>query len=375
MRFSEVIGSGLIKDRLIAAAKSGHVPHALLFHGAQGTAAFALARAFAAFLLCENQSSLTDSCGSCAACHKFDKAIHPDVHPIYPVPGAGEGGQEQPDPEIPFLAEWRTVWPSWHYPSLSAWSETVQSAGKSFIISKNESRVINKALALKAFEGRYKIIFLWLPEWMNATAGNRLLKILEEPPAGTIFILVSEQPDKIMATILSRTQMIHVMPHTEEEIITFLSQQHGLGIAEATRIAAMSEGSMLKALAWLHAGGLDAVNFALQWFRDSRDLNAASLNERTDAFTKLNKEEQKAVLQQAFQLVRDSMVYRYATDTLLRLPDERKEVIRRLSTKLSLERCEALLRILNDTTYHLERNANPRLTFYDTSLLLHEQLL
>jgi DNA polymerase-3 subunit delta' len=372
MRFAKVIGSATIKERLVSAAQSGHVPHALLFHGDPGSAAFSLAKALGAYLLCENQQAGRDSCGQCAACHKYDKGIHPDLHFIYPVPGAAES--DQGEPEMPFLPEWRNLWQTHHFPELNGWAEAVQSTGKAFLISKNESRVINKAASLKAFEGRYKLIFLWLPEMMNPTAGNRLLKLLEEPPAQTLFILISEEPDKVMATILSRTQIIHVQPFNSVEIQSYLEGEHQLSTSEAVLIAGRSEGSILKALAWLNSEGTDTVNFALQWFRDSRDLNAAGLSERSDAFAKLNKQDQKAVIQQAFQLVRESMVYRFATEELLRLPEERKEIIRRLSTKLSLERCEALLKILNDTGYHLERNANSRLTFFDTSLLLHEQL-
>lgn len=372
MRFSKVVGHKAIREQLLHAIQRDHVPHALLFHGRAGSGAFSLARALGAAMLCTQRTESGDSCGVCHACSMYDKLVHPDVAWIYPVAGSTDTDHE---PEMPHLHEWRSYILSEAYPVLSAWSASLDKSGKAFLISKNESRVLLKSLALKSFEGGYKLVFVWLPELMNSTAANRILKILEEPPAQTLFLLISENLEQVLPTILSRAQLVHVVPYTHEEVADYLMSHKGLAETDATGVAALSEGSMHQAHQLIDQDPFILADFALEWFRASRDLTYPQVGTLTSRFVEFNREEQKGVFQQAFKLVRDSLVFRYGSADLLRLPDDRKETIKRLSSKVSLERAEALNHVLNKALVHLERNANDRLTFFDTTLELHRLLV
>ncbi len=372
MRFSNVYELGELTAKLKQAVSHDHLAHALLIHGRAGSGAFMLAKALGAILVCEHPTEMGDSCGKCAGCTKYDKFIHPDVTFIYPVAGAGD--RDSQEPEIAHLAEWRGYLGQNTFPNLQSWGEYLGSLGKAFIISKNESRVIAKALSLKPFEASVKIIFLWLPEMIHVTAANRLLKLLEEPPIATKIIMIAEALDSILPTILSRTQILHVPPYTESEVEQYLLSNKQAEASEAEKIAAVTEGNMAEALHLLNHKGVDPAAFALDWFRASRDVAFPQLNDLMTLFAEMNKEEQKGMFHHAFKLVRDSLVLRYGSESLLRVPDSRKEVIKRLSSKLPLERCESCLTILNDAVYHIERNGNPRIIFLDTSLQLHQQL-
>ena len=206
MRFSDIIGLEDTKQQLIAAVKSNHVAHAQLFFGSEGSANLALALAFATYINCTNQSD-SDSCGTCASCTKIDKLVHPDVQFIFPVSSTKKVTGKSVVSSS-YMNEWRSFILNNPYSGIEQWSASYGAENKQSNISKEESRNIIKNLSLKAFEAEYKIMLIWLPEFMHPSAANGILKILEEPPKKTIFLLVTNDYEKLLTTILSRCQFL-----------------------------------------------------------------------------------------------------------------------------------------------------------------------
>ena len=225
MHFRDIPGLEETKRLLTGAVRQGHVAHALLFAGSEGGGALPLALAFAAYLNCLAPTE-TDSCGSCSNCVKIHKHIHPDVQYVFPVTTTKSVTKEPVSQK--FMAEWRAFLQEEPYGSLNAWLQHMGAENKQGNISREESRQLIRVLSLKAFEAPFKVIILWLPELLHATSANALLKILEEPPAQTVFLLVSNDSDRLLPTISSRLQRIQVRPFSEDELSAYLEQTQEL---------------------------------------------------------------------------------------------------------------------------------------------------
>ena len=222
MRFGDIYGLEEIKRGLIEAVQKGHVAHAQLFSGPTGSANLALALAFITYINCENPTE--DSCGTCASCQKNTKFIHPDVHFIFPVSSTTRiTGKDVLSTN--FLKEWRHFLEEDPYGDIADWSVVFGGENKQLNISKGESKSIIQKLSLKAFEGGYKTILIWLPEYMHASAANGILKVLEEPADRTLFLLVTQNHEKLLGTILSRTQKVFIRSFNPSEISAILQNQ------------------------------------------------------------------------------------------------------------------------------------------------------
>ncbi len=219
MRFSNIPGHQETKTALINAVKNHHVAHAQLFFGKEGSANLTLALAYAAYLNCETPTE-TDSCGSCSSCTKIDKLIHPDLHFVFPKTAKQSGDDDKNKGDV--MSHWRNFIFTNPYGNSVDWAELSGSAGKQLNISKEEGKHIIKTVSMKAFEARYKILIIWLPEFMNISAANSILKVLEEPPENTIYLMVTNDYEKLLTTIISRTQLIRVPDFKEEDIERFL---------------------------------------------------------------------------------------------------------------------------------------------------------
>ena len=222
MYFKDIIGQDDIKARLLNMVRKGTVPHALLFSGPEGTGKLPMAIAFARYLLCKNSAD-NDSCGTCPSCYKMNKLVHPDLHFLYPVINKSKTSQKPTrcDDEI---KNWREIVTEKEYFNLEDWLISLGADNKQAQIFAAESDVITNKLSLKSTEGGYKIAIIWYPEKMHPACSNSLLKLLEEPPQKTVFILVSNNPDMILETITSRTQRIEFKRLQENEISPKLQQ-------------------------------------------------------------------------------------------------------------------------------------------------------
>ena len=216
MRFSKLPGHKDIIDKLICTVREGRVSHAQLFTGTEGCGSLAMAMAYAQYVSCENKSE-NDSCGICKSCDKYQKLIHPDYHFVFPV--IKSKSYQEPVSDN-YLVQWRELVGKSAYFSLNDWLNTLEVGNAQGQISVNESSEVIRKLSLKSFESDYKIMIIWLPEKMHPAAANKLLKLIEEPPAKTLFLLVSDEPDRILPTILSRCQLVKIPAFSEEEIVT-----------------------------------------------------------------------------------------------------------------------------------------------------------
>jgi DNA polymerase III subunit delta' len=367
MRFQDIIGLEEVKRKLIEAVRSDHVAHAQLFLGAEGSANLAMALAFANFLNCENRLE-DDACGVCASCTKNAKHIHPDLHFVFPTAATLKIKREDATSEK-FLKEWRDYLLKTPYGNLSDWSFHFGWENKQLIIPRQESRNIITNLSLKAFEGKFKVMLIWLPELMNGNAANGILKVLEEPPAKTIFLMVSNDENKLLTTIRSRVQLLKIPSFSDENIQTKLRQE-GLDDAKTQEIAYLAEGNMREALS-LVAGGqnLGSDQFK-QWMRFCFTFDFQSLVKMADEFQSGGKEFQKALLNSGSKVMRDTLIHQYAIDELERIPETEKGFVANFSKVFSTEKIAEVVPKIEEANYHIERNANPKILFLDLSIAI-----
>ncbi|MFT6828369.1 MAG: DNA polymerase-3 subunit delta' [Roseivirga sp.] len=367
MRFQDIIGLEEVKQKLIEAVRSDHVAHAQLFLGAEGSANLAMALAFANFLNCENRQE-EDACGVCASCTKNAKHIHPDLHFIFPTSATLKIKREDATSEK-FLKEWRDYLHKMPYGNLSDWSFHFGWENKQLIIPRQESRNIITSLSLKAFEGKFKIMLIWLPELMNGNAANGILKVLEEPTAKTIFLMVSNDENKLLTTIRSRVQLLKIPSFSDENIQTKLRQE-GLDDAKTQEIAYLAEGNMREALSLATGGQNLGSDQFKQWMRFCFTFDFQALVKMADEFQSGGKEFQKALLNSGSKVMRDTLIHQYAVAGLERIPEAEKGFVANFSKVFSTEKIAEVVPKIEEANYHIERNANPKILFLDLSITI-----
>ncbi len=258
MLFSQIIGQQEVKDRFIRSVSEGRIPHAQLLFGPEGVGKLPLAIAYAQYICCEHRGA-RDACGVCPSCLKYNKLAHPDLHFVFPIiKPAGKQSAVCDD----FMGDFRKLVLEKTYFSVDEWYSRISGDAKQGMIYTNESEEIVRKLSMKTYEAEYKVMIVWLPEKLHESAANKLLKILEEPYEKTLFLLVSNAPDAIITTILSRTQRIQVPGLADAEIKQALLDRHdGLTEAEAADVARIAGGSYLRAEMLLEDGNESRVNF------------------------------------------------------------------------------------------------------------------
>jgi len=361
MLFQEIIGQNAIKEQLIQSVFENRVSHAQLFLGPEGSGSFALALAYAQFISCTERSR-TDSCGNCASCRKYNKLIHPDLHFSYPFFRGGEKEDSMAD-----LGEWRDLVLSNPYFDLDEWRLRLDAQNKQPNINKAECLNILHRLSLKAFESEYKTMIIWLPEYLK-NEGNRLLKTLEEPANKTLIILVAQNQDQILNTIISRTQLVKIPALKNEDIVRYLTDNKDISEAQASRIAYLSDGNMQAALNLLKEDDHDDFRNFTGWMRMTFADKGAQIIDFVDELSKLGRENQKNMLRYGVQLIRECVMMLSGAESLVHLPSAELDFVKNFSKHLDLAKCEALVNGLEKAHYHIERNANPKILFLDVSL-------
>ena len=253
MKFTEVIGQEEAKARLLQMVAGGRLPHAMMLCGPSGSGKMALALAFASYLLCENRGDGGDSCGRCRQCAMVAKWEHPDLHFTFPTIKLPSMSPEHKPVSDDFMRQWRQMLSEGPYFSMNRWMEMMGAENQQAIITAGESDGLTRKLSLKSSQGGYKVSVIWLPERMNQECANKMLKLIEEPPSRTVFIMVCEEPDKLLDTIRSRTQRIDVRRTDDESIRQALVERRGIGEDTARRVARMAGGSWLRAVEALDA--------------------------------------------------------------------------------------------------------------------------
>ncbi|MBD2714587.1 hypothetical protein KBK19_06035 [Microvirga sp. STR05] len=375
MRFSDIPGQQQVKQLLVQSVRRNHVAHAQLFRGAEGSAALALALAYAAFLNCESRTpEAEDSCGQCPSCQKIDKLIHPDLNFILPVTTTKAVPKDATSSK--FAAEWRGFVLENPYQGFNDWMQHIGAENKQGSISKEESLQLLRLVSLKAFEARFKLVIIWLPELMHPAAANAVLKLLEEPPPATVFLLVSFSPELLLPTIISRVQPVVVRPLSEEELTNWLRDAHQVPEVKARQLAQLAEGNPGMALAAQASTAADHDYFDLfaKWMRTCFSNKVSDILEKSDEFQKLGRENQKEFLQYALTLLRKVLLFGLDPKLVPHLSAQEQPFVQGFSRFVTPRNADPLTRELNEAHYHIERNASPRMVFVDTSLRVAELL-
>lgn len=371
MQFSQIVGLAHVKQSLIQSVTGSHVAHAQMFLGTAGSANMAMALAYATYINCENRNS-HDSCGVCSSCVKMQKHIHPDVQYVFPTYSLGTGDKDKQRADI--VANWRSFLSQNPYSSLPDWANHIQAENKQCIISVDESRNIVKNISLKAFEGEYKMVFIWLPEMMNQAAANSILKILEEPPEKTLFLLISNSLESNLATIISRTQIVTIPTYQANEVAETLQKVFEITEEQALHASQLEQNNVNEALKLCFGEESDSNQLFQTWMRLCFTRNLTELVTLSEDFQKLSKTNQKALLQFGINMTRNMLLFQSDSNQLLRLKESEKTFVVNFSKVITMDKMMAFSSSLNTAFFHLERNANPKITFLDLSLNLSSLL-
>lgn len=367
MLFSEIYGLSEVKESLIRAVKNNHVAHAQMFLGKDGSPNLAMALAYATFINCEDRQE-NDSCGKCPSCTKSAKLIHPDFHFVYPLFSVAKKDEDKSKADV--TAAWRKTIITNPYIRLGDWAEIIDAGNKQCIISVTEGRGIIKNLTLKSFEAEYKVVFIWLPELMNQSAANSILKILEEPPAKTLFLLVSNDAEKNLATIISRTQMVKIPRYNDDELEALLVNKFFIPKNKALNAVRIAEGDAMEAIQ--AADELtDQTHIVFRdWMRLCFTNNFTELVNFSEDYQKFSKNEQKGLLLYGISTFRNLLIYHSNEASLLKVSEEVAKFLEGFAKVVGAEKIADLSEHLTDALHYIERNASPKITMMNLSIEL-----
>lgn len=368
MLFKDIFGQEHLKQKLIQTAKSGRISHAQLFLGPEGSGALPLAIAYAQFINClaplEN-----DSCGTCSSCIKFQKYIHPDLHFTFPTIAV-----EKKKLSNDFIEEWREALIANPYMGELQWLLALDGDGKKQgNITAEECRDIIRKLGLKAFEAKFKTVIIWLPEYLKLE-GNIILKLLEEPPPQTLILLVAQDSEKVIATILSRTQIVRIHKLSDEAVASALIQQYELNEQEAQNLSRVAEGNLSLAASLMEAGRSDYHELFSTWMRACYQKNIAETNVCIDKITGTGRSFLKSFVGYSLHMLRAVFLHHYADSRLIKLSDEEYDFMQKFAFTLSSENIPDITKAFNDTAMEIERNADLKITFLNLSLYIGNRL-
>lgn len=366
MFFKDIIGQEEIKLKFIQEVKEGRIPHAQLLTGPEGTGKLPLAIAYARYICCSNRTE-NDACGKCPSCIKFNKLVHPDLHFVYPVIKKKSGKDVVSDD---YIAEWRRFVTTNPYFNLKYWLNEIDAENAQALIYAKESDEIIRKLSLKSSEGGFKIMIIWLPEKMHIVCANKLLKLLEEPPEQTIFILVSETPEMILQTILSRTQRYNIKKLDDNTIAYALQQKFSLSEQDANNVAHLANGNFVKAIETIHLSEDNKLFFELfvNLMRLSYQRKLKDMKQWSDIISSMGRERQKNFLDYCQRMIRENFVYNLRNGNLVYMNNEEAGFSSRFAPFINERNVIGIMNELTEAQLHVEQNVNPKMIFFDFSL-------
>lgn len=373
MHFKDIIGQHNIKKHLIQSVENKRIPHAQLFVAPPGSGALPMAIAYARTILCAGEEQ---SAGHSPCQLKFDKLVHPDLHFVFPV-ATTEKIKDHPVSDL-FLEEWRKFVLNTPYGSLFNWYQQLGIENKQGQIGVDEAENVVRKLALKSYEGGFKIMIIWMAEKMNATASNKLLKLLEEPPKETLFLLITEHEGQILNTITSRCQILHFRALGESEIRQALVEKEEATEKLAASIAYRANGNYNSALHLLHNDANEATfeKWFIFWVRTAFKAkgNPSVINELinwSDEISKTGRETQKSFLLYCLQFFRQALMETYRVGSLAFYePSDKKFDLQKFAPFVHGGNIEGISKAINDAVYHIERNGNAKIILLDLSIQL-----
>jgi DNA polymerase III subunit delta' len=376
MKFSEITGQIRIKNHLIKTVRNNRVSHSQLFTGPQGCGKLALAIAYAQYICCENKQVIEgsdlagDSCGLCPSCVKYNKLAHPDLHFFYPV---------APTTEIKkpissdYIGKWRELLIQNNYMvDLLEWYDKMGLENKQGIINAEDCNEMIRLLGYKAYESEYKVVIIWFAEKLFHAAAPKLLKILEEPSDKTLLLLICENTDLMLNTILSRTQIVKIPKFTDRDIVNELSSRFGSTEAVSRKIAVLCDGNMKFATNLLAETENEDYNFTtLQaWLRLCYQGKVIEIQNFTEEISKIGRERQKSLLSYALRVTRRCLLLNLHLESLVKLEGEENNFVVKLSPFINPANGDMIAQEFNKAIFHIERNANAKILFMDLSLQL-----
>lgn len=360
MYFRDIIGLHDIKRHLIDSVEQGIVPHARIFHGPEGVGKLPLAIAYARYLNCPHRSS--DACGECPSCHKFDKLAHPDLHFVFPVVKSKVSDE--------YLSEWREMLTQNRYFNLSQWLQFIDAQNAQGLIYEKESGEIIRKLNLKVYEALYKIMIVWLPEKMHLACANKLLKMIEEPPPHTVFILVTEDTENVLQTIWSRCQPLHIPAIGKEDMVDALQRDFSLDKEGARETAHIARGNYLKAMELVRSSEENDYFFELfkQMMRSSFSGDIKKIKEVAGELASIGRERQKSYLLYSLRMFREYFITNLNEPDMVYLNEDERGFGERFSPFINEKNVEELYDEFSLAHRQIEQNGNAKIIFLDLCL-------
>ncbi len=368
MTFSEVIGQQEAQERLKQMAESGHLPHALMFCGPQGSGKMALATAFACYLL-DN--------GTPSAKAMLEKLEHPDLHFTYPTIKLPSMGSDHKPISDDFAKEWHELMMQGPYFTMDEWMQAMGGENQQAIITAGESDELVRKLSLKSSQGGYKICVVWLPERMNIECANKLLKLIEEPPQQTVFIMVCEEPDKLLETIRSRVQVIDIRKTSNEDILKALVERRGIDEEAARRISRLANGNWLKALEELQVGSENELflDMYIMLMRLAYQRKIKDMQKWSEQMAGMGREKQKRWLTFFLRMTRENFMYNFQNEELIYMTQKEEDFARNFARFVNENNVLPISDLTNLAIRDIGQNANAKIVFFDFALQMIVLLL
>ncbi|MBK8623091.1 MAG: hypothetical protein IPN79_15375 [Saprospiraceae bacterium] len=367
MYFKDIPGKTPEKQQLLQQVKQNKIAHAQLFVGKEGFGALALALAFSRYVLCENKQE-DDACGTCDSCKKYDHYAKPDVHFVYPMIKYKNLKREDTK-STDAIADWKEAILHNPFLSLTDWVEKLEGEGSTPNINVRECNDIIHQLSLMSFDGGYKILILWLPEYLGKD-GNRLLKLIEEPPDQTLIIFVSHDMDAILTTIISRCQVLRVTPFDRDEIANYIYHKYKSTNQRSQEIANMADGNLHFAIQVCNQETKDFSDMLISWMRLAYTGNPVTIQEWYSGFEPLSKNEKTAFIEYGLHFLRQFILFQYAGQEVVRITDHEKETIQRMQKVIDIPKATAMISVFERQIMAIPRNANLKIMFLTDTLTL-----
>ena len=367
MQFKDVIGQSAVKQRLIQSVRENHVSHAQLFLGPAGSGKLPLALAYAQYILCPNRTE-TDSCGVCPTCQKMQKLVHPDLHFVVPT-AATKKIKSNPESDL-FMEEWREyVIENQGYVDTSSWYTFLDVENKQGYMSVRDAASLLRKLSMKSYEGEYKIAIIWMAEKMRVDTANKLLKLLEEPPEKTVFLLIAEDAEELLATIKSRTTLVKVPTIETSEVEKALMERLQCQPGQAHDAAMVSEGNWLNACHSVQESEDRKYFFTTfqQWMRLCFRAAYSEIIDFSANVKGIGREKQKELLDYGLRIIRNSLLFNNNLAEIVMLPEDEKVFNSKFAPFVSPDNLAEIAELFEEAIRQIERNGNAQIIFTDTS--------